>query len=177
MIHGMSVVPAWVRDERLTPEAISRYCANVQAVENECWEWKGARNERGYGRPWAKGGRVYAHRVAGILAGLLCGLSETNGEDCALHSCDHPWCVNPSHLFRGTRQDNVADQVAKGRVSKHCRNPNRGGENNAMAKLNLLSVASIRRRAASGESQASLSREYGVTAQAIGAIVRMERWK
>lgn len=31
------------------------------------------------------------------------------------HSCDTPPCVNPSHLFLGTRQDNIDDRERKGR--------------------------------------------------------------
>ena len=74
-----------------------------------CWIWRGAVNERGYGKVAIRGMR-YTHRVAWevthgpIPEGL-----------CVLHRCDHPPCCRPDHLFLGTRAENIADCVAKGR--------------------------------------------------------------
>jgi hypothetical protein len=34
---------------------------------------------------------------------------------CACHKCDTPLCVNPEHLFEGTRKDNQQDSIKKGR--------------------------------------------------------------
>lgn len=82
--------------------------------EGECWEWQGSTNEHGYGRVKV-GGRPgpvqLAHRVAWELinGAIPDGL-------CILHACDNPPCCNPSHLFLGTKADNTADMIAKGRA-------------------------------------------------------------
>lgn len=71
-----------------------------------CWEYNGRRDPSGYGIH----AHIRMHRVSfelhkgPIPDGLL-----------VRHTCDNPPCINPEHLITGTRADNVADMIARGR--------------------------------------------------------------
>jgi hypothetical protein len=90
-----------------------------------CWEWKGCRNLQGYGFLLKTLGKkqyvqAYAHRVAYELH-----TGRPIGEGLQVcHTCDHPWCVNPHHLFLATQTENMQDAKAKGRLGgqkiTHC---------------------------------------------------------
>lgn len=90
-----------------------------------------------------------------------------------LHRCDTPLCVRPDHLFLGTPLENTRDKVAKGRM----RRGDFKGEANGHAKLTESDVRLIRTRAAAGESQSALAREFRVTPQSVCDIVKLRRWK
>jgi hypothetical protein len=78
-----------------------------------CWEWVGSKRN-GYGRiiigSRTDGTRksMSAHRVS---YELKYGEIPEGMEVC--HKCDNPCCVNPDHLFLGTRQDNIDDRVRR----------------------------------------------------------------
>lgn len=141
--------------------------------DDECWEWRGSRGVSGYGCVELPETRrlVGAHRASWILhfGSIPDGLF-------VLHRCDNPPCVNPHHLFLGTHEDNMADASVKGRiVASRAR-----GERSGNARLTDAQVAEIRRRHLSGvhparrtgNSTTELAREYGVTRQYIGQLVR-----
>lgn len=83
------------------------------SVVEECWLWKGAHNFEGYGFMRVGNSTRSAHRIS---YELFRGVIPTGYQVC--HKCDNPRCVNPNHLFVGTRSDNMRDKVAKGRHRK-----------------------------------------------------------
>lgn len=103
-------------------ETISRIFSNIHypGNNNECWEWVGYHNNRGYGNIGLFGTYHLAHRLV-----YQCYNGSIGSNICVLHHCDNPKCVNPEHLFLGTRKDNINDMVNKHRQnsqkgSKHC---------------------------------------------------------
>ena len=82
-----------------------------QVVKTDtCWLWTGSVSDTGYGSIRAVGRTWHTHRLSAALAGMRVG---PGYEIC--HRCDVRHCVRPDHFFVGTRADNVADMLRKGR--------------------------------------------------------------
>lgn len=139
-------------------------------IETDCWEWQGSKRN-GYGR-MIVGSRKdktrkskSAHRVSyEIYHGEI-----PIGMD-VCHRCDNPCCVNPNHLFVGTRQDNINDRESKGR------NKIQYGSKNGRAILNEDQVIEIREKRNLGMSFGKLSKEYGVCKKTIMRAASGQNW-
>ena len=152
---------------KLTANDQDHFWAKVRkGKETNCWEWTAARDKHGYGRfrVGAREGNVLlAHRVSFALANS--DVLPEGADIC--HACDNPPCVNPAHLWAGTRADNNKDMKAKGRVAN--------GERHYRAKFTASDVQAIR-SAARQESQASIARRFDVNQSTISRIVNRKRW-
>ena len=132
----------------------------------KCWNWTGAKDERGYGRfhiGISRNSAALAHRIAYAL-------THQSMPEAVCHRCDNPSCCNPAHLFGGTRADNNEDMARKGRnrVSK----PALRGERHPQAKLTDAQATEIREKYATGvASQRRLADAYQVSQRTIAKVV------
>lgn len=137
-----------------------------------CHLWTGATNERGYGIiQLGRGkdeGTALAHRVSFLLE---FGVWPAK---CRLHYCDNPPCVRTSHTFDGSRADNVADAIEKGR---HVFPEVRRGEQNNKARLTEALVLEIRMRVALGENQYAVAADLGVSQATVWRVAHKKVWQ
>lgn len=140
-----------------------------------CWTWMEGVSG-GYGRVR---GQTYgvsttlAHRVAWVLAG-----NPDPGDLCVLHHCDNPPCVRPDHLFLGTRADNTADMMGKGRNRLNTDSDSfTKGTRNARAKLTNEQVVEIRQRALAGEHYTAVAEAFGISPTHACGIINGRSWR
>lgn len=119
-----------------------------------------------------------------------------------LHKCDNKICVNPSHLFLGTAQDNIDDCIKKGRfrvasgrnhgtkthperIARANRHGSKThpekwtkGESISWSKLTNKLVKKIRKEYIPGiYGTQRLANKYGVSQRAIYCAVKRKTWK
>jgi hypothetical protein len=136
----------------------------------ECHIWLGTRDRQGYGKLQFGRRNLMAHRVS---------MSWRHGHDpleldpgvCVLHHCDEPSCVNPDHLFWGTRADNSADAKAKGRTLR--------GESKAGSKMTEENVLEIHDcdRLNKKTSNVFWAKKFGVSDRTIRKIRSGQMWE
>jgi DNA-binding XRE family transcriptional regulator len=145
---------------------MEKFWDKVNKTENGCWEWLGSVNAGGYGqvRRGPRPGKLWSvHRFSWIL---FHGDIPKGFHVC--HKCDNRKCVNPDHLFLGTRAQNMRDMVRKNRQAT--------GINHGLAKVEDHIVEEIKRLYAEGHrTQQELADQFGLHQTTIHDYVRGRR--
>ena len=139
---------------------ISRFSQSYLPEPNTgCWLWEKYTDSSGYGRISIGDKQQAAHRFSWqIYRGkipkrmLVC------------HRCDTPACVNPAHLFLGTKSDNANDAAQKGRLG-------------TPKRLTEEKVKEIKRLLETGGSQRKIAKQFGVSSVTINAIHNGRIWR
>lgn len=131
---------------------------NDHKLVEECWMWDKS-TVQGYGAFRFDGQTGYAHRYSWEYA--YREPAPAKDEDLELlHECDNKLCVNPAHLWLGTRKENLQHAAEKGKMG-----PN--------LLIDEDTEQEIRRRYETEDvTQADLADEHGVTRPVISKITR-----
>lgn len=143
------------------------------SISDKCWIWEGSKHiQFGYGVlkfGGRKGKLLLAHRISYEIH-----TGEIPHGYCVLHKCDNPPCVNPNHLFIGTRTDNALDKVSKGRQSF---TPGVKGSKSPNAKLTDGDVLFIRSTYSPRKVSAdTLAKKFGISKRAVLRIIHRVTW-
>lgn len=152
---------------RPRPTVEERFWAKVQKqASTSCWEWTAARKPSGHGIFVGPQGKVVS--ASSFSLELHLGYRVPAGMECC-HRCDNPPCVNPRHLYFGTRQSNVDDAWARGRMPV--------GSERSAAKIDETQVLEIRNRYADGAGARELAEEFGIAISTLRLTVLGRKWK
>jgi len=141
------------------PNPYTRFLSKVDTHcfdSTKCWEWMGASKGNGYGNVNVRGQNMPAHRYAYLLmVGPI-----PDGQD-VCHTCDQRRCVNPDHLFTGTRKENMSDCKFKGRAA--------GG---SRKHLKESQIQEIRQRLAAGVPPRRIANHMDINYHTVTSIKR-----
>lgn len=152
-------------NHELHPVLVAAFWRRVRP-DGDCWRWIGnVHPQTGYGAYSFRGKGYRAHR----LSLMIHGVAVPDHLD-ACHHCDNRWCVNPNHLYVGTRRQNMADCTARGRHNKPV------GEKHWRAKLSTRDVLKIRELSAARVSQTAIANKFNIHPATVSRIARGE-WR
>ncbi|CAH9013021.1 putative homing endonuclease [Vibrio phage 199E37-1] len=137
--------------------ARKRIVDRIEVSDYGCWEWSLKIRPNGYARVTFLNDSWYAHRLSYFA---FKGDIPFDSDVC--HCCDNRKCVNPEHLFLGSRKDNMQDCVLKERQAKGERLPHsKLLDDERLQVLDLILF---------GFTYSEIGSWYGVTRHAINHI-------
>lgn len=139
------------------------FWSNVNKTDG-CWEWKRAKNKRGYGVYSFENKKQLTHRLSYMFTH-----GELPSSILVCHKCDNPKCVNPDHLFAGTQTDNMNDMVIKG-----------SGRNNYNRKISIEDIKIIRAKyphCPKDGTVKELAKKYGINESSMTKIINRKTYK
>lgn len=153
-----------------------RFWEKVSGTDkDDCWIWTGSRSGSGYGQFWDGKRNIPAHWF------MLPKRPQKGQEAC--HHCDNKLCVRPSHIFLGTRSDNMKDMVSK---KRHNTRPGclamlkvrrtRRGSSNHQAVLSEEDASIIKSIKPCYGMGASVAKYFGVSETVVSGIWKGRRW-
>lgn len=160
--------PKAITSTSIHPEDVERFWSKVPVkTTGECWQWTGTISKK------MNRAAFFWNGTMGIAARFC--YAATRGDipegQCVCHHCDNPGCVNPDHMFLGTKGDNNKDKIEKGRSAR--------GAKAGKVKLTEDQVRSIRleyRRGKRGFGTPALAKKYGIAHQNIMSIINRNNW-
>lgn len=100
---------------------LRRVRSNAVRNERGCLIWQGSVNDAGYAQTNYRAETIRVHRtIYQVFHGV-----KLDSKTAVCHSCDERRCIEITHLWRGTWQDNLRDCAAKNRhtngAKTHCK--------------------------------------------------------
>lgn len=154
-----------VNPDHQSPRTLERrLLSEIYIDDNQCWNWKGTFAPSGYGTITVEGKTKMVHRVSyefhsgeTIPTGMM-----------VCHKCDNRGCINPSHLYIGTHNDNMRD-MSDSDILK--------GEKNPKSILTQGQVMEIKQLIRERKVvYRKIAERYGVSRQAIKDIASGRTW-
>jgi HNH endonuclease len=143
-----------------------RFWAKVHKTDT-CWIWTGYRSKHGYGG--INCGSKHGPTVLAHVASWILHFGPIPDGMFVLHDCpveDNKVCIRPTHLWLGTRDDNMRDAVKKGQMACGEARPH---------KLTWEQVDEMRLLPPPWNFR-ELARRYGVTDMTIAKVMKMRAW-
>lgn len=130
----------------------------VNSNTDECIAWPFGKTKDGYGRVnWQR-----VPQGAHVVATMLSHGPKPTPKHEACHRCGkgHLGCVNPRHLYWGTRKDNVRDAIEHG-TSHSLNTPS--GEAHRWTKYSDATIRDVMAAIHAGERPSVIVRQYGIS--------------